>query len=609
VWKARLDALIEELQATGPDRETARLVVAWLRYLGCERSNKGGVLSVGSVNHYRGLLANRLLETLPGRLGDLDDDELLEAYEDVLMSRYSIRQTTRLAIALGSFDRYVRTEHLPHLPRVQLKGLDSGQYAISSLIIVEEEFQRGIQYIDRGMLAFPDPTLADQTRAFWILAFRLTMRRKEILGLQARDLDVELVYVRPNAARQLKTRNAHRNLPLFALPAHEREMVMRLAEGRDPEDCVFFGEGVPRPGMLESHPVVGKINDLLDRVTGDRRLHPHNLRHSTATLTVFGALARDLRIDHHPYLSGWMKGAIERSAAIEGAVSGQLYRRGGRGSAIAMVMGHGSELTTYEHYVHCLDLLLFLSCWSGRFNEHPQKLKGRYGPPRHEAAQLLAMLGYQETTRIDWKKPDVLLALIARHYPDRVEWLEPRSKTLHEITDAPEAIGVRSGLDLRSLRARPELTEIDGFPTRQLELDVTAHVLAKLAGVALADRSKLQELASQWVSAKMENYDWASMSAMQAQGWVSELKRLVPDLGVEAMRVFRPKGSDNKRKVHVDEPDDPASYGRERGQYWIRIAKPCERRDKRPRKTGVTRSRAQASISWLMTALAAGFAG
>lgn len=601
-WRALLDALMDELCVAGAVRETARLVVAWLRYLGCERSNNGKALAAGSVNNYRGLLANRLLETLPDRLSDLDDDELLEAYEDVLMTRHSIRQTSRIAAALGSFDRYVRTQHLPHLPRVQLKGFDSGHYAISSLIIVEEEFQRGLDLIDRGALAFQDAALADQTRAFWILAFRLTMRRKEILGLQARDLDEELLRVRPNDARKLKTSNAHRALPLFALTAREREIVMGLAQGRELEDYVFFGEGMPTTDMLEGHAVVGKINDLLERVTGDRRLHPHNLRHSTATLAVFGALAADLRIDEHPYLSGWMKAAIERSAPLEAAVSGQLYRRGGRGSAIAMVMGHGSELTTYEHYVHCLDLLLFLSSWSGRFNEHAQKREGRFGPPRHEAAQLLAMLGYEETTRIEMKKLDVLMTLIAKHYSDRVQWLEPRSKTLHEIVHSPDAIGTHRPLDLRSLLADPELKALDGCPSRQVELDAVAHIVAKLAHAIASDPSALRDLAHEWVSARMKNSDWASMPVEQAKRWVAQIRGLAPELHLEARHVFRPEGSDNKRKVRVEAPNVPSSY--RSGLYWIRIANPCELKDSRPRKTRVSRSPAQPSISWLMIALA-----
>ncbi|AND70631.1 hypothetical protein ATSB10_31770 [Dyella thiooxydans] len=600
-WMERLNALIDELDGA---RETARLVVAWLRYLGCERRNNGKALEAGSVNNYRALLANRLLEALPDRLSDLDDEELLEAYEDVLMTRHSMGQTGRIGAALGSFDRYVRSQHLPHLPRVQLKGFDSGHYAISSLIIVEEEFQRGLDLIDRGALAFQDAALADQTRAFWILAFRLTMRRKEILGLRARDLDEELLRVRPNEARKLKTSNAHRVLPLFALPPREREIVMRMAEGRGLEDYVFFGAGVPTADMLEGHPVVGKINDLLVRVTGDRRLHPHNLRHSTATLAVFGALASDLRIDKHPYLSGWMKSAIERSAPIEAAVSGQLYRRGGRGSAVAMVMGHGSELTTYEHYVHCLDLLLFLSSWSGRFNEHVQKWEGRFGPPRHEAAQLLAMLGYEATTRIEMKKLDVLMALIAKRYPDRLQWLEPRGRTLHEIVDSKDISGFRQGVNLQSLLEDPALKEWEGYPRRQTELDAVTHVLALLLPAARSDRSKIQAVAAQWVAAKKKDHDWASMSGDQVRHWMMELNRLAPDLGVEAMHVTHHKRTESKHKVRVDKPDDLASYHHERGRYWIRIANPHERKDNRPRKTGVKRSRAQTSISWLLAALA-----
>lgn len=608
-WDEGLTELVLEIEGKSPSHEAAKLVVRWVRYLASERRNNGKALRDGSIQNYRGLLANRLVQYLPPRLSDLDDEELLEAYVEVIMSRHSVEQTSRITAALVSFDRYVRAEHLPDLPPVHLPGFETGGYAISSRIIVEQEFQEGLALIDRGILAFGDEALADQTRAFWVLAFRLTLRRKEILGLKVRDLDEELLRVRPNDVRSLKTSNAERTLPLHALRPEERELVLRLTQNRDLEEFVFFGPNPPTPAMLEGHPVVAKINDLLERITGDRRLHPHNLRHSTATLVLFGALGRDLGLASHPYVTGWMKDAMKESVAIEEAVSGQLCRKGGRGSALAMLMGHGSELTTYEHYAHSLDLLLFLSCWHGRFNESRQRRHGRIGPPRLEAAQLLAMLGYEETTRIEIQNIPELLQRIAQRHPEHVEVLAPRKPSLHAIMASEAESGGDNPLDFARLHSLPSASTWEGFPDTQAKTDTAIAILHKLTGGGEALYSRLNSVAARWVAAKLNTYDYASMTGNEVRAWLADLKALSPDLRVEALHVYRPPGSGKKRKVPVTEPDDSASYNDHRRCYWVRIVDSRDRRDGPSCKPDRRRSRLQASISWLLKALVVALQG
>jgi hypothetical protein len=75
-WREHLDALIDGLQAQGPEQETARLVVCWLRYLAFEREGKGHILEDGTVQNYRGMLGNRLLQCLPPQLSEVDAEEL-----------------------------------------------------------------------------------------------------------------------------------------------------------------------------------------------------------------------------------------------------------------------------------------------------------------------------------------------------------------------------------------------------------------------------------------------------------------------------------------------------------------------------------------------------
>ena len=603
-WKPELDALVEQLAAQGEAQDTARLVVCWLRHLACERKNKGKILSAGSVRHYRGLLANRLLENLPASLRGIDEDELLDAYLEVVMSRRSVEQTGRITRALASFDRYVRSAHLPDLPRVTLPGLEGGAYAISSRILVEEEFARGLALIDEGTMAFPDERLADCTRAFWVLAFRLGLRRKEILGLQVRDIDRHLLRIRRNDARRLKTPNATRTLPLFALGAREQVLVQRLAEGRTLDAFAFFGRDPPTEVMLESHPVVGKINDLLERVTGDRRLHPHNLRHSAATLTFLGALGADARIAVHPCRLPWMTDCMRHSAPVEAAISGALHRRSGRGAAIGTLLGHGSEQTTYEHYVHCLDLLLFLDTWHGRYDQGARHYEGRIGPLRNEAAQLLALLGYSPATRIAMNDPAALLGHIGARYPRSIVLLASRASPAEQ--GAPVATGSAAPpcITLKQLCQLPGAEAQEGYPRKQAELDTVAELFRRLLPADSAREPLLKSIVVRWVGARMRGYDWATMTADDARAWVADVLRLNPELGIAALHVYRKSHTDSKTRDPVAHPNRPAAYRSEKGRYWVRLADTREKSDARKSRTGQRRSRLQASVSWALLMLA-----
>ena len=602
-WERELSGLIDKLAAEGEAQDTARLVVSWFRHLACERRNKGKMLSAGSVRNYRGLLANRLLENLPSSLKGIDEDELLDAYLEVVMSRRSVQQTGRIINALVSFDRYIRSAHLPELPRVALPGLEGGAYAISSMIIVEEEFALGLARTHDGTMAFADERLADQTRAFWVLAFRLGLRRKEILGLAVRDVDKHLSRIRRNAARSLKTANAARTLPLFALPEREQAIVQRLVAGRPLDEFVFFGHEPPTDPMLESHPVIGKINDLLQRVTGDRRLHPHNLRHSAATLTLLGALGPDLQIDEHPYRMPWMKDAMKHSARVEAAISGALHRRSGRGSAISMLMGHGSELTTYEHYVHCLDLLHFLDTWHGRYDRASRHDTRRIRPLRREAAQLVALLGYSAATRIETKDPIALVGRIGARYPESVVLLEARGDLPDHAAPGAAISPAPPRISLKQLCAWPGAETHEGYPRKQAELDAVAELLRYLLPRDAAREPMLKSIITRWVEARMRGYDWATMTADQAREWVADVRQLDPRLGIAALHVYRNPRTGQKLKKKVGRPGDASSYRSDNGRYWIRLADTREKSDSRKSRTGQRRSRVQASVSWAMEIL------
>lgn len=594
-WRAAFDRLIEAQPET---ENTARCVVGWLRYLAFERKNKGRRIREGTVRNYRGLLANRLLQHLPSDLRGIDAEELFDAYADVLDSRSSPGQASRIRVALASFHQYVHTHEIRDLPSVPLGGGEHGNYAISSRIISHAEFAHGLALIQNDRLVFKTEALREETAAFWILAFRLGMRRKEVLGLQVRDVHGPLVYVRKNASRELKTTNAHRALPFGVVPAAERAFVSALTTGRRPNDFLFF-KNAPTRAAMETHPLVARINDLLERVSGDRHLHPHNLRHSTATLFLLGSLAPDLGLDSHPYFMPWMQASLAPAAAMESVIAGELHRKGGRGSALAMTMGHGSELTTYEHYVHCLDLLLFLACTRERFTKrHGQGMSARIGLDRSVVA---ALLEYAPTSRLGAWDAKALVDTIAARCPMEVTRLEAREGTAPTILSNNVQKARRPCPEWRDLRALARADQMRGYPRKQSELDCANAVLDQFRKLTADQWRAFEELLDQWHRAQMKDPDWASMDAKSAHAWVAAITGLAQSVRIDVLHVSR-SGRNRKVKSPLAHPTEPKSY-RGHGVYWIRFADPHVKRRRGRRKTDRMRSREQATVTWVLEAM------
>lgn len=599
-WRDGFDTLLMELRDKESENQTARCVVGWLRHLACEHKSKGRLLHDGSVRGYRGLLANRLLQYMPPNLAGIDEEELEDAYNEVVASRSSKGQGGRIQAALGSFNFYVRMHEIPELPHVRLAGIDREGYSISSRIVSEAEFAEGLEQIDHGDIVIESRRLKVQMRAFWVLAFRFGMRRQEILGLQARDIDPELVRVRENEARSLKTPNAHRVLPLGAVPEEsERALILALIEGRNPDDYVFFGEGIPSEKDLGNHPVVPKINDLFKRLTGDAHLHPHNLRHSLATLFLFGSLGSDLELGSHPSCTPWMRTAIEKAQFLEAAIAGELHRKAGRGSALAMTMGHSSELTTYEHYVHSLDLLLFLAC------THPSvRLWGTepaYRRQVRDRAQIRALLGHADSYRLPHAGAPGTIIQIAERHPNLVLMLKTdtgQDKKTGKTAAPPWP------MSLQGLRRLPKTKKLSGCPEKQFQVDAVMAVLSRLQSVDASKREDLRAVIVRWVQALPKKHsDWAYMKAAAARDWVRSLAALDASIPVEVLHVTRKEDGNVKRKVVLAKPLAETSYKDGGGRYWIRFASTRKRPARRTRRTDQRRSRAQSSITWLMFAI------
>lgn len=599
-WGSGFDALAAELSAHRSCQLTALCITGWLKYLACGYRSKGKALRDGSVRYYRGLLANRLLQSLPAALEGIGEEDLQDAYADILSSRTSPGQTRNLRQALGVFDRYVREHHYSKLPHVSLFSADSGSYAISNRVISEAEYLRGLQQIADGSLVIDDDKLRRQVEVFWILAFRLGMRRREILGLEARDIDVNLVRVRKNAARALKTANAERLLTLYPLPKAERHAVRDLGAGKRLEEFLFFGRNAPTAAGLDAHPAVALINTLLERVTGDRRLHPHNLRHSFATLYLLGSLGHDFDIESHPCKMPWMTDCVQPAIGMAESVTGMPHQRAARGAALGMMMGHGSELTTYEHYVHSLDVLLFMAC------THPERPL-RPGTERDllasDRAQVRALLGRRASYRLPGNDLFDATQKIAKTYSTSVVRLVQRDQSNPRNQAQP---GSRdAGLPSLQWILQSACKKVRGYPSTQAGHDSAARLMEKLQTVRPEQIDQLISAMEDWASELIKGEDWASMAPFDAWSWVASVRDLVPGARIEVLKVTRGANGNTKRKWPIARHFDVRVYRDETARYWIRFADTRKRPARsRKRKSEQRRSRTQASVTWLVTRLA-----
>jgi hypothetical protein len=113
----------------------------------------------------------------------------------------------------------------------------------------------------------------------------------------------------------------------------------------------------------------------------------------------------------------------------------------------------------------------------------------------------------------------------------------------------------------------------------------------------------------QWLDRQLVNDDWASMNADDARAWVEDLRRLGPDLGVDALHVVKLKSTRQTVKTTVSDPNSSASYPAKDGRYWVRLADGRKKRTKRKaaKREGakeIRRSSSQASVSWVLRAMA-----
>ncbi len=265
----------------------------------------------------------------------------------------------------------------------EILGCGRGLLPVDSKIITLEQYseaRRILRSNSDDAREWMDSDVRHAAEAMMILGFRCGTRRMEAHGLEVDDLtgrSSAWLWIRPTEARQLKTSNAKRQLPLHdtLIPENELEVLYSWKEKRIrlgvSSECPYLfaipeltanGDTVQR--QIPVHKMVSLIHRALRRATEDRSLHYHHLRHSFATWNFLRLMFSDL-----PQPPVLFPELLETTAWID---SGKKFRRDLYGTghptrkhamAVASLLGHSGPGVSMEHYVHCMDWLLnaFLS--------------------------------------------------------------------------------------------------------------------------------------------------------------------------------------------------------------------------------------------------------
>lgn len=347
-------------------------------------------------------------------------------------------------------------------------------------------------------------------RLLIVLAFRLGMRRREILCLRRGDIDLSgdgRIHIRPykdirpyadpsshtvpyrEITHTLKTGFSQRSLPIRQLlNDQERQWLAEACEqsvdARIPSDPM-------RARLFPSHEhdtLSRDAIDLLREVAGDDQLKLHHLRHSFASWMAFKVFfARQVAwadvFAAHPSIHEEMQASL---ALLGSILKPQLSA--GDFLVIPRMLGHSSYEVSLTNYVHTLDLMaaLFLN---HQFSEVvlPVRERGRLTRLRFEAASALhkaAVSGYVPL-------PAVIVqggAVAAPVQP----WSKPVAEVLFEFAQSD---GFGAADELPGALSLASAQEVQNWHEPRHALDLRAQLMAGIDRLDRVDVTRLVELA------------------------------------------------------------------------------------------------------------------
>ncbi|MCE5361130.1 MAG: hypothetical protein JJ714_09170, partial [Acidithiobacillus sp.] len=228
----------------------SRLFYGWAERMLKHGSAYRHRLAMRTIRRYVSRLAALMLQLLEdsAAIETFRDSSWRQLYEDLLDHVETEHQRALLARAIREWHQYLVEENraIP-LPDQDLGGLaidvvpDARIISLKEFIALKEVIARG-RHVERHV------HLPIVLTLIAILGFRCGLRRMEVLRLRIMDCHLTgraTLLIRPFAERSLKSRNATRAIPIYALLEEEelnllREWVLTREEsGGQPQDYLF----------------------------------------------------------------------------------------------------------------------------------------------------------------------------------------------------------------------------------------------------------------------------------------------------------------------------------------------------------------------------------
>lgn len=367
--KSRLSGLLQEACKDSGWAAMPVMLAAWTVHL-CQhgtRSKKN--LAFATVEKYAILVSSRLLPVSTGlHVGGLDE----VAYEELYLRAVEREKPERrfeLACRLRELHGFLREAYL-------LEDLDwsavmaaAGGFAqrgfADANVVTSAEYRRALAVITS------EASLGErrqcQYAALLIFGYRVGLRFGEALRLAYSDVQREgeymYVWVHNAVYGEVKSPAGVRALLLTErLDPLEQQVLDRLlvageADFSENPGAMLMADRSGSQDLLDRAEAGRLLNELLRRVTGDRRTRFHHLRHGWVTRAVAAQAVLPI-----PGFSEQLSDNAE--SEFFGDAAGFPLR------SIAVAAGHASERTTLGSYAHCVDQLAPLYVQVPQLSDH-----------------------------------------------------------------------------------------------------------------------------------------------------------------------------------------------------------------------------------------------
>lgn len=328
-------------------------------------------------------IASRLPALLDmNKPGSLSAESLSGAYRLILDDATGSSQHRKLRLALSRWHHWLEFQ----MPNLKIDGREvfgssRGGASVDSQLVLEDEYLKCRDFLISPEMNFShDPgghkELLHIAGLILILGYRCGLRKYEVLKAQ---LDALLVdesgiaaefRVRPWSERKLKTPNAIRKLPLYALlEPEEVDLLIQWQKHRHLQEnqarlkspFLFHCPAVGRRCIPESR-IFPRIHDVLRKVTKDDRVHFHILRKSGAGTWLAFALLRPANSSLPVWLKDCpaQKDRLERTSSLHRNLYGNEFITRRHLFSVARTLGHSTPGTSSAVYLELQNELLAL---------------------------------------------------------------------------------------------------------------------------------------------------------------------------------------------------------------------------------------------------------